>query len=479
MEQNMNGNDKIKITAAVGDFVLLNVLLILCLYVVPGQVEGIVPPYLIANQGLTFLTANFALIISEQFFHPIVHRRLLHFMNIAMQVFKLALLQAILMFSFIRVVNGPGGLFKFMFIFGAAFLVLLLLGRLVEWLYVHNLRRRGRNTRTVLLVGNDPALVELYEQLTDVEAGFIVKGYYADVEMKDCPERLRYLGTIAELNQQIAKSAEEQTLTRVVSTIDDLFCCLSHDRSEEIINIMRFCDNSLVHFYYLPRHFGAYRLNMKPEMFGNIQIFTNHNEPLSRIGNQVVKRTFDILFSLVVCILLLPLIPIIALCIELQSRGPIFFRQERTGINGKTFTCLKFRSMHVNKDADTVQATKNDPRKFAFGEFMRKTNIDELPQFFNVLKGDMSVVGPRPHMLHHTEIYGKLIDKYMVRHFCRPGITGWAQVTGSRGETKELWQMEERIKKDIWYIENWSFWLDIRIIFMTVGSVFHPDKQAY
>lgn len=135
--------------------------------------------------------------------------------------------------------------------------------------------------------------------------------------------------------------------------------------------------------------------------------------------------------------------------------------------------------MHVNKNADMEQATKNDPRKFPFGNFMRKTNIDELPQFFNVLKGDMSIVGPRPHMLHHTDIYSKLIGKYMVRHFSRPGITGLAQVTGYRGETKELWQMEERVKRDIWYIENWSFWLDVKIILMTIKSIFVHDSNAY
>ena len=141
--------------------------------------------------------------------------------------------------------------------------------------------------------------------------------------------------------------------------------------------------------------------------------------------------------------------------------------------------CYKFRSMHVNADSDSQQATKDDPRKFPFGNFMRKSNIDELPQFFNVLRGDMSVVGPRPHMLLHTEMYGQLIDKYMVRHFSKPGVTGYAQVTGYRGETRELWQMEERIKRDIWYIENWSLWLDIRIILMTFVSTIHHDKNAY
>ena len=135
--------------------------------------------------------------------------------------------------------------------------------------------------------------------------------------------------------------------------------------------------------------------------------------------------------------------------------------------------------MNVNADADKVQATKDDPRKTKWGNIMRKTNIDELPQFINVLMGSMSVVGPRPHMVKHTEEYSALIDKYMVRHWVKPGITGWAQVQGARGETKELWQMEDRIKKDIWYIENWTMWLDFRIIYLTVRNIFLGDKQAY
>lgn len=148
-------------------------------------------------------------------------------------------------------------------------------------------------------------------------------------------------------------------------------------------------------------------------------------------------------------------------------------------MNGKEFKCYKFRSMHINKDADKIQATENDPRKFAFGNIMRKMNIDELPQFWNVLIGTMSIVGPRPHMLLHTETYAKLIDKYMVRHFVKPGVTGWAQVTGFRGETKELWQMEERVKRDIWYIENWSIWLDLRIIWRTAKQLVIHDENAY
>ena len=151
----------------------------------------------------------------------------------------------------------------------------------------------------------------------------------------------------------------------------------------------------------------------------------------------------------------------------------------RTGLDGRTFNMYKFRSMHVNDDADTLQATKDDPRKYPFGDFMRKTNIDELPQLWNVLRGDMSIVGPRPHMLLHTEMYSQLINKYKVRLFVKPGMTGWAQVNGFRGETKELWQMEGRVKRDIWYMENWSIWLDIRIILLTMKLLFRHDRNAY
>jgi putative colanic acid biosynthesis UDP-glucose lipid carrier transferase len=171
--------------------------------------------------------------------------------------------------------------------------------------------------------------------------------------------------------------------------------------------------------------------------------------------------------------------PVIWIIIKIQSPGPIIFKQERTGLDGESFKMYKFRSMHVNREADLKQALKDDPRKFPFGNLMRKTSIDELPQFWNVLKGDMSIVGPRPHMLAHTEMYAQLIKKYMVRHFVKPGITGWAQVKGYRGETKELWQMEGRVRRDIWYMENWSIWLDIRIVWLTFKSLFRHDENAY
>ena len=215
-------------------------------------------------------------------------------------------------------------------------------------------------------------------------------------------------------------------------------------------------------------------------MLGNVPFLSLRNDPLMRIENRVIKRAFDIVVSLLFLCTLFPIILLfVTIITKITMPGPVFFRQKRTGIYGKDFYCIKFRSMKINADSDRVQATKNDPRKTRWGNIMRKTNIDECPQFWNVLMGDMSIVGPRPHMLKHTEEYSKLIDKYMMRHFVKPGITGWSQVTGFRGETKELSQMEGRVQGDIWYIEHWSFWLDIYIMYKTVANVIQGDKEAY
>ncbi len=200
----------------------------------------------------------------------------------------------------------------------------------------------------------------------------------------------------------------------------------------------------------------------------------------SVLSSQVSKRIFDFLFSLIVFMFVFPIVFIIvAILIKCSSQGPIFFKQMRTGLNGADFCCYKFRTMVVNKEADTKQANANDPRKTKIGDFLRRTNIDELPQFINVLKGEMSVVGPRPHMLKHTYDYSALIDNYMDRHAVKPGITGWAQINGFRGETRRLEQMVTRVNADLWYIENWSLVLDVKIILFTICGFVKPDRNAY
>ena len=285
-------------------------------------------------------------------------------------------------------------------------------------------------------------------------------------------KKVRCLGTVDALMAAIERD-------EVLEMGDEVYVCLPRREGEKIRKISEYCDNHVIRFYYVPPSVEHLGMRLKRELFDDMELFTTHEVPMENPVNKMVKRMFDIVLSVIVLTICLPMLPIVALIIRIQSPGPIFFKQKRTGVNGNDFICYKFRSMHVNKDADTAQATEHDPRKFPFGDKMRKYNIDELPQFWNVLKGDMSVVGPRPHMLYHTELYRQQIGKYMVRHFVKPGITGWAQVTGFRGETKELWQMEERIKRDIWYIEQWSIWLDMRIVWMTVKSMFVHDENAY
>jgi len=470
MKQNTKGNDLIRLCVVLGDFVILNLLLLATFQLIPV----IVPQYFHAYTRITVLVANLSMLTAQLVFKNSVLYRKDEFEQVAKRIFKLTFFHCVLMFVFLRLLNDGGGFFRFMFIFGFLEFIFILFARVITREILKRMRQSGLNSRDVVLIGDDPATLMVYnEMLEDSSIGYNILGYFANNELANCPASLQRLGTLNDLNERMNQH------DNALSDLDEIFCSMSHSQSDEIIRIMRFCDEHIIHFYYVPRMFGNFRLNLKPEKFGDIALFTNYQEPLSKASNRVLKRAFDIVFSSIVCICLLPFIPIIAFLIKRQSPGPLIFAQDRTGFNGKTFRCYKFRSMHVNKDADTLQATEHDPRKFGFGDFMRRTNIDELPQFFNVLKGDMSVVGPRPHMLKHTEIYSKIIGKYMVRHFCKPGITGYAQVTGFRGETKEVTQMEGRIDRDIWYIENWSFWLDIKIILLTIVSLFKHDKNAY
>ncbi len=468
-----NGSEYVKASVFIFDFVLLN-LLFLVLNMILGPD---VPKYIVEYTKFSVLVMNFAMLVAEYFFHTIVQRRLVKFRSVVFNTCKLVGMQVVLMFLLLRLISDGTGFFRYTVIFGVSLYSVIILSRVFELWALKYLRIHGRNSQTILMVGSDPALLRLYNEFTmSAAVGYRVLGYFADQPIANCPAELKRLGNMKDLNARLDEW-DSNPLSEIA--INEVFCSLPHDEGDQVMRIMRSCDKSVIRFFYVPRIFEDYEMNLKMQRFGDYTVFTNHCEPLIKPVNRIIKRVFDILGSLFVCIFLLPITAVVGIIIKLQSPGPIFFRQGRTGLDGTTFYCYKFRSMHVNKDSDNVQATKDDPRKFPFGNFMRKANIDELPQFFNVLRGEMSIVGPRPHMLHHTEVYGKLIDKYMVRHFCKPGITGWAQVTGFRGETQELWQMEERVKRDIWYIENWSLWLDFRIIWMTTKSVFIHDKNAY
>ncbi len=261
--------------------------------------------------------------------------------------------------------------------------------------------------------------------------------------------------------------------------VHEILCCIPNVDHIILKDIVNFGLNSLIKVKIITTpNFSDQPI--KFEKSDHTLILNLTSVALDDSKNQLIKRTFDILFSTAFLILIMSwLLPIIAIIIKADSKGPVFFVQLRSGQDNKPFKCLKFRSMKVNVEADAKQATKNDPRITKLGAFLRKSSIDEFPQFFNVFVGSMSVIGPRPHMLKHTEEYSKLIDTFMGRHYVKPGITGLAQCMGYRGETQTLADMENRVRLDRYYIENWTFWLDIKIIFLTVVSLIRGSDKAF
>jgi Undecaprenyl-phosphate glucose phosphotransferase len=262
--------------------------------------------------------------------------------------------------------------------------------------------------------------------------------------------------------------------------INKLLYFYSNLSKQTIKRIIQLCRTKYIEFEIIPVGVDFFERGIQLDRLARVPILRRKNEPLCQLRNKILKRTFDIVFSLAVIILVFSwLYPLVRYFIKRESKGPTFFNQMRTGYWNKPFDCFKFRTMQVNENSDQLQATKGDSRITKIGAFLRKTNIDELPQFFNVLKGEMSIVGPRPHMIKHTEDYSALIDKYMIRHEVKPGITGWAQVNGWRGPTEEVYQMEKRVEYDVYYIENWSFWFDCKCIFLTIFNTIKGEENAF
>ena len=470
MNSNSQTNSLIMYLIIGVDFMLINILLFFLTEYHPWF-ENWTP----SKIRTLILLNNLALLISEYFNPPVIHKRVISVGDILNRILRLVLVQSLLAFFFMKslTLSFVGG--RFQSIFCLLYFITTLILRFLERVVIKKYRKVGGNSRSTLFIGADSELLNVYHRLLDdASNGYRIMGYYADEEMTEQPEdvELKRLGTLQEFLKDM-NGMEEQFVC------DEMYVCLSRRDKDTVRRLSHFCDQHVIRFYFVPVSVETLGINLKRELLDDMEVYTTYEIPLANPVNKLIKRFFDIVLSLIFLIPTALMIPFILLIIKIQSPGPIFFKQKRTGLDGKEFEMLKFRSMHVNKDADKVQATKDDPRKYPFGNFMRKSNIDELPQFLNVLKGDMSIVGPRPHMLAHTEQYSQLIDKYMVRHFVKPGLTGWAQVTGFRGETKELWQMEGRVKRDIWYIEHWSVWLDIRIIWMTAKTVFIHDKNAY
>lgn len=330
-------------------------------------------------------------------------------------------------------------------------------------------RRRGRNFTRVIIVGTNATAERLYnEMVSEAGYGYRVVGVFGLDHPAGLPDDLHrgLYGDVENFVQQ--------------EPVDEIYYTLSGKHEDILRRIIKVANDNVIPFYYVPQISRYIPGRFELHTMGSMPMLSLNYNPLKRTVNRFIKRLFDVMFSSAVLIVagVFVFIPV-AVAIKLSSPGPVFFRQKRTGYRGKDFYCLKFRTMKVNAESDRLQAQENDPRKTRVGDFLRRTSIDELPQFINVLKGEMSVVGPRPHMLSHTDEYRRLIDKYMVRHKVKPGITGWAQVNGWRGPTTELWLMEKRVECDVWYIENWSFLLDLKIVVRTVLNAIQGEKNAF
>ena len=288
-------------------------------------------------------------------------------------------------------------------------------------------------------------------------------------------------GNVNELSRYpILSSVDDALETCKKYGATEIYSTIAPEQNPGIYELIRSADENCIRFRIIPDIGTFVKRQVHLEYLNEIPVISLRNEPLEDLGNRIKKRLFDIAVSSFVILFVLSwLVPLIGLLIVLENWGPVFFIQQRSGKDNKPFPCLKFRSMRVNAAANEKQATKDDKRITKVGKFLRRSSLDEFPQFINVLRGNMSIVGPRPHMLKHTDEYSRIINQYMVRQFLKPGITGWAQVSGFRGETKNVEQMQKRVEHDLWYMENWNLWLDLRIIFLTVFNTIKGEENAY
>lgn len=277
------------------------------------------------------------------------------------------------------------------------------------------------------------------------------------------------------------KHTIEDVMTYVMDEkIEEIYASVGELSNDDLAKLIDFVDNNLIILKFLPDNKEIYSKKLDFSYYGVLPILSLRRIPIDEPFSKFIKRTFDIILSLFVIVFILSwLTPLLGLIIKLESKGPVFFKQKRNGLDYKEFYCYKFRSMKPNPLADLEQITKGDERVTRVGRIIRKTSMDELPQFINVLKGEMSVVGPRPHMVSHTHMYAERINKFMVRHFIKPGITGLAQVSGYRGEVENENDIINRVKYDIFYLENWSLFLDIKIVFQTIYNALKGEEKAY
>lgn len=339
--------------------------------------------------------------------------------------------------------------------------------------YLHSIVYKGKLLNHILLIGSTPAAKDFYDTINyHYYYGYKCIGFLDNEETK--LNGCTYLGRIDDLSKILSQQH-----------IDEVILALPNSQHENIKASIETCDHHAKRIRMIPDLYLYASSNIQINTIGLLPVINLRALPLDKLENKSIKRFFDILFSLAFFIILgWWFMPLIAILIKITSNGPVYFKQERWGLNNEKITCYKFRTMYygspeTDKDGNFLQTSVNDSRITPLGKFLRKNNIDEYPQFWNVLLGNMSVVGPRPHVTPLNLASIESVNGYLNRHLVKPGITGWAQVNGCRGETSKSGAMQRRVNYDLYYIHKWTFWLDCQIILQTIINIIKGDKNAY
>ncbi|MFY9242539.1 MAG: exopolysaccharide biosynthesis polyprenyl glycosylphosphotransferase [Polaribacter sp.] len=442
----------IKPIIALVDLLIINIIL----YYVSNPEYLTLPflTYLSVTWILTSYYTGFYLIYRYTHITSLLSRLLSHFF-----VFTLAFFAYFTIFKEGKIIDDQ------FFTISAVFLSITVL-KFCFFFLLKKYRIQGKNFRNVIVFGEGKTaqnIATLFDKKQDL--GYRFSGFFSDKTSK-------FKNHLGDINEGLKYSFN--------NNIDEIYCEVNSVTQKQIKDIREFCIKNNIEFRLIPENKAIYSKDFILEYYGTIPILKPKQLPFERIETHILKRMFDIFFSLFVFVFILSwLLPILFVFVKINSKGPFIFKQIRDGVDGQQFYCYKIRSMKINSLADKISTTKNDTRITKVGAFLRRTSLDELPQFFNVLIGDMSVIGPRPHMNIQTERYLKEIDNYLMRNSVRPGITGLAQVSGFRGEVKNKSDIENRVRLDIFYIENWSFFLDIKIIAQTFLSILKGEEKAY
>ncbi|SER84598.1 exopolysaccharide biosynthesis polyprenyl glycosylphosphotransferase [Pedobacter rhizosphaerae] len=447
------------------DLIALNVLFLLPFVLFEQDQEDDLKDVLILN-----LTSNIIWLLSSYILAAYVIYREINLRNLARRTTISYIIFALLISIFIGLSDFANGTFLMARIV-VGFGIVLLVSRLILISYVLYTRSNSKFFQKIIIIGYNETANALINTFASSQGNFRFLGCFDDIELTEGSTNLHYLGRI---DKSLSFAKENQ--------IAEIYCTLSPEESPYLYELAENAEKQFIRFRFVPDIYKFLNRKAHLDFVDEIPVLSLRPEPMNFTTAQFKKRFLDIIISTIVILFILSwLLPILAVIIKIDSEGPVFFKQQRGGKNNKVFSCIKLRTLtHGQTPADAERQVKQgDSRLTRVGSFLRKTNLDELPQFFNVLIGNMSVVGARPHMLQHDITFASLENRYLIRLLSKPGVTGWAQINGLRGEIKNDVQLKKRVEYDIWYIENWNTWLDLKIIWLTVQRMIKGDENAY